>query len=206
MAASMVLAAGVGATVAAIAMSRHSSSSAALLEANAVQERAASKEREQMQLTVAKLNKEIAALKANIESSVKSTNSQIGKLNERLAEKLGEKAKDEKAEAARRAAISSETTGSIAAPAAVPVPAPRPQIVDAKPAIVDGWSIRSAREGLVLVEGRGEIFEVVPGAPLPGLGRVEDVRRQSDGRWVVVTPKGLIVAAARPRATLYDRY
>jgi hypothetical protein len=33
---------------------------------------------------------------------------------------------------------------------------------------------------------------------VPGVGRVDAIRRQ-DGRWVVVTPKGLIVASARPR-------
>ena len=37
------------------------------------------------------------------------------------------------------------------------------------------------------------MFEVVPGANLPGLGKVETIRRQ-DGRWVVVTPKGFIVS------------
>jgi hypothetical protein len=44
------------------------------------------------------------------------------------------------------------------------------------------------------VQNRGDIYQVVPGAPLPGLGPVEQIKRQ-DGRWVVVTPKGLIVSA-----------
>jgi hypothetical protein len=37
------------------------------------------------------------------------------------------------------------------------------------------------------------VFEVVPGANLPGLGKVETIRRH-DGRWVVMTPKGMIVS------------
>jgi hypothetical protein len=44
------------------------------------------------------------------------------------------------------------------------------------------------------VQGHGDIYQVVPGAPLPGLGSVEQIKRQ-DGRWVVVTPKGIIVSA-----------
>jgi hypothetical protein len=50
----------------------------------------------------------------------------------------------------------------------------------------------------LLVEGHGDVYEVVPGAQLPGLGRVESIRRV-DGRWIVETPKGLIVSAVRAR-------
>jgi hypothetical protein len=35
-------------------------------------------------------------------------------------------------------------------------------------------------------------MEVEPGDNLPGLGRIEAIRRQ-DGRWVVVTSKGVIL-------------
>ena len=48
--------------------------------------------------------------------------------------------------------------------------------------------------GVALVEGRRGIIEVEPGTSLPGAGRVEEIRRQ-DGRWVVVTTKGMIVPA-----------
>jgi hypothetical protein len=37
------------------------------------------------------------------------------------------------------------------------------------------------------------MLEVYAGDPIPGLGRVDAIRKQ-DGRWVVVTSKGLIVA------------
>ena len=53
---------------------------------------------------------------------------------------------------------------------------------------------RRARDGLIDVEGRDGIYEVVPGAVLPGLGPVQSIERRN-GRWVVVTPKGLIVSA-----------
>ena len=35
--------------------------------------------------------------------------------------------------------------------------------------------------------------EVYAGDPVPGLGRIDAIRKQ-DGRWVVVTSKGLVVA------------
>ena len=60
-------------------------------------------------------------------------------------------------------------------------------------AILTNWSIRETRDGYVYVQGNGDIYQVVPGAPLPGLGRVVQIKRQ-DGRWLVVTPKGIIVS------------
>jgi hypothetical protein len=82
-----------------------------------------------------------------------------------------------------------ETTGSIQPP--VPTPAPKPEI--ARLPTVDGWVLRDVANGGALVEGRQGIFEVYAGDPLPGVGRVDAIRRQ-DGRWVVVTSKGLIVS------------
>ncbi len=59
--------------------------------------------------------------------------------------------------------------------------------------VLMNWSIRGSRNGYVYVQGHGDIYEAAPGAPLPGLGPVEQIKRQ-DGRWVVVTPKGIIVS------------
>jgi hypothetical protein len=64
----------------------------------------------------------------------------------------------------------------------------------ARPPVVRDWTIRGIRDGYVYVEGHGDIYRVAIGAPLPGLGPVERVKRQ-DGRWAVVTPKGIIVSA-----------
>ena len=63
-----------------------------------------------------------------------------------------------------------------------------------KPAIVEGWVVRRVYDGTALVEGRYGIIEIEPGDHLPGVGRIQEIKRQ-DGRWVVVTPKGLIVSA-----------
>lgn len=62
-----------------------------------------------------------------------------------------------------------------------------------KPPIVDGWVLTSVgRRGNAIVASRNGYYEVYPGDPLPGVGRIQDIRYQ-DGRWIVVTPKGLIV-------------
>ncbi|MGB3864305.1 MAG: hypothetical protein WBA29_01575, partial [Xanthobacteraceae bacterium] len=58
---------------------------------------------------------------------------------------------------------------------------------------VQGWRLRDIANGGALVEGQRGLYEVYAGDPLPGLGRVDAIRKQ-DGRWVVVTSKGLIVA------------
>jgi hypothetical protein len=80
------------------------------------------------------------------------------------------------------AAASPDVTGAIGAPAG-----------DAKKTpIVNGWSLYQARHGMALIEGRHGLIQVEPGDALPGLGRVETIRKQ-DGRWVVVTSRGLIV-------------
>src|SRR5581483_11636789 len=57
---------------------------------------------------------------------------------------------------------------------------------------VDGWVLRDVHRGTAFIEGRMGIIEVDQGDMVPGLGRVEAIRKQ-DGRWVVVTSKGLIV-------------
>jgi hypothetical protein len=87
-----------------------------------------------------------------------------------------------------------ESTGSIqtanAAPAQVPLPAPKPEV--ARLPTVEGWVLRDVGNGSALIEGRQGIFEVYAGDPIPGLGRIDAIRKQ-DGRWVVITSRGLIV-------------
>jgi hypothetical protein len=58
---------------------------------------------------------------------------------------------------------------------------------------VEGWVLRGVANGIALIESRRGIFEVYAGDLVPGAGRVDAIRRQ-DGRWVVVTSKGLIVS------------
>jgi hypothetical protein len=89
-----------------------------------------------------------------------------------------------------------ETTGSIAGSAGEIKPKGDLK-ADYKAAerapIVGGWVLTSVgRRGNAIVASRNGYYEVYPGDPLPGVGRVQDIRYQ-DGRWVVVTPKGIIV-------------
>jgi len=94
-----------------------------------------------------------------------------------------------------------ETTGSATqtSTAASAFGAVRPTAVAPKPVdtgklpIVQGWSLRDVNHGLALIEGRNGFYEVYAGDPIPGLGRVDSIKRQ-DGRWVVVTTKGLVVS------------
>jgi hypothetical protein len=85
-----------------------------------------------------------------------------------------------------------EVTGSIAPPAATPA-AVAPKVEVARLPTVEGWVLRDVANGGALIEGRQGMYEVYAGDPVPGLGKVDAIRRQ-DGRWVVVTSKGLVVA------------
>lgn len=150
---------------------------------------------------IAKLSTEVASLKASIDSSTKTANAQMAKIADRV-----ERAEKAQAEPASRVAKLSELleridkrTASTAAAPALAASAPdvtgsiAPKQQD-RPAVVNGWVLREVFRGGAMVENdRMGMFEVVPGANLPGLGKVETIRRQ-DGRWVVVTPKGFIVS------------
>ena len=78
----------------------------------------------------------------------------------------------------------------VSTPAAPPSP-PKPEV--ARLPTVEGWTLRDVSRGGALIEGRKGLYEVYAGDPGPGLGRVDAIRKQ-DGRWVVVTTKGLVVA------------
>jgi hypothetical protein len=142
--------------------------------------------RKAMQQSISQLAKDVTTLKTSLEAANKSAHNQVAKIPERFD----------------RAASEEIITGSTSPPQMVaPVPAPRPapriaavEIQSAtRPLVIQGWTIRDARDGFVYVQGNGDIYQVVPGAPLPGLGPVESIKRQ-DGRWVVTTPKGIIVS------------
>ncbi len=165
-----------------------------------------------MQQSIARLGNELATLKTSLDAASKSAHAetaQLSKLSEALHEKL---AANTRANAVL-ARAGAEVTGSISAPQTTapqpqaveptPLPQPRPQQIASvetqpRPLVVPDWHVRGAARGAVLVEGHGDIYEVVPGAQLPGLGRVESIRRV-DGRWIVQTPRGLIVSAVRVR-------
>ncbi|HEY0223875.1 MAG TPA: hypothetical protein VGC38_05105, partial [Pseudolabrys sp.] len=141
--------------------------------------------RKMMQQSIAQLAKEVTTLKTGLEAANKSAHSQVTKITERF---------DPASEELVTGSISPPQTVT---PTPIPRPAPRNAALDAqasaRPPVVQGWSIRDARDGYVYVQGNGDIYQVAPGAPLPGLGPVESIKRQ-DGRWVVTTPKGIIVS------------
>jgi hypothetical protein len=93
--------------------------------------------------------------------------------------------------------VPKDVTGSVAPPAAAATPPAAPATA-AKPEIarlptVEGWVLRDVGYGGALIEGRRGVFEIYAGDSIPGVGRVDAIRKQ-DGRWVVVTSKGLIVS------------
>lgn len=161
-----------------------------------------------LEASVARIDADILALKASVEQTAKTGTTQFNKTSDRLDKvekaqtepsaklaKLSEAV--EKLRAAQTAApapvaaapaAAKDITGSIAPPATA---APKPEI--ARLPTVEGWVLRDAGNGVALIQGRQGIFEVYAGDPVPGLGRVDAIRKQ-DGRWVVVTSKGLIVA------------
>ncbi|MCS3728831.1 hypothetical protein [Bradyrhizobium betae] len=167
--------------------------------------------------SVARIDADLVALKANVEHTSKTglgqfnrTSDRLDKLEKAQAEPLAKIAKLSEtvdklratpaaAPAQAAAATARETTGSIAptqvaTAAAAPAPAPAaPKTEVGRLPTVEGWVLRDVSNGGALIEGRGGLYEVYAGDPIPGVGRVDAIRRQ-DGRWVVVTSKGLIVA------------
>lgn len=171
-----------------------------------------------LQASVARMDADIVALKAGLAQTSKASLNQINRTNDRI-ERI-EKAQAEPAAKLARlseavdklhaapavqapvvvaAATPKEATGSVTAPAgaqALPVPQASPAAeakVEGRLPIVEGWVLRDAGHGSALIESRRGLYQVFAGDPVPGLGRIDAIRRQ-DGRWVVVTSKGLIVA------------
>jgi len=134
---------------------------------------------------------ELSAIKVNLDSATRNSTSQFAKIADRL-DRL-----DQRSAAAAAAATTAkvpETTGSIVngsnAPSPVP-PSEPPKLADR---ILPDWIVQDVQNGRALVESRyGGIFDVGAGSVLPGIGRVETVKRQ-DGQWVVVTARGLITS------------
>jgi hypothetical protein len=180
LAASVTFAAALGAVVGALASGGYSTP--------ARPDVAAIEQNKAMQQSIDRLGKEVTTLKASLEQANKSAHIQIAKISERL----------EHATAEVTGSISApQTTAPVLTPLPSPRPTPRIAAVEppppARPSVVAGWTIRDTRNGYVYVENHGELYQVVLGAPLPGLGPVQSVKRQ-DGRWVVLTPKGIIVS------------
>jgi hypothetical protein len=177
-----------------------------------------------LEASVGRIDADITALKAGLERSSNAGLTQSSKTGERLERiekaqaeaaarlaKLGDAVDKLRASASAATtpvatATSKDVTGTVTAPAgaqALPVPQlrapPAVTTAGAAPAevgrlpTIDGWVLRDVSRGAALIEGRSGLYEVLAGDPVPGLGRVDAIRKQ-DGRWVVVTSRGLIVA------------
>jgi hypothetical protein len=142
---------------------------------------------------------ELAALKASIDAGNRNANAQFTKIGERIdrfersqaepAAKLNKVLDSlDRISRADAAIQPRDVTGSIV---------PQPPIAGAARlgGGIDGWIVRDVRRGTALIEGRMGIIEVDQGDIVPGLGRVDAIRKQPDGRWVVMTTKGPITSA-----------
>lgn len=172
--------------------------------------------------SMTRIESDLAALRSNVDRVAKANASQAGKTADRLdriekaqAEPAAKLAKlTDTVEKLRVAAATPPPAPPAPPAAAAPPPAPAPvasapakettasiPAKDANPPkpevgrlpTLDGWVLLGAGNGSATIEGRSGIFDVFAGDPVPGLGRIDAIRRQ-DGRWVVVTSKGLIVA------------
>ena len=189
LAAALALAAALGAMVGALAaygIARPAATAAAA-------DRTGMEEIQALKENVVQTRTELAALKLSIDSATRNVAAQITRIGERIdrveraqvepVAKLN-KAIDaiERLSRGEAASAAKDVTGAILPPAGLP-----------KGGGVEGWVVRDVHRGTALLEGRMGLIEVDPGDVVPGLGRVDAIRKQ-DGRWVVVTPRGLIMS------------
>ena len=152
-----------------------------------------------LQERVAQLSGELAAFKAGVEAANRAASQQLAKIGERL-----ERAEKAQSEPAARLAKIAESLDRLERRAA---PLPAPDVTGSvtsiekqqgKPPAVEGWKLRDYYAGRAVLESRnGTLFEVGPGSNLPGVGKVETIKRV-DGKVVVTTPKGVITSSLEP--------
>ncbi|MFL6799831.1 MAG: hypothetical protein ACJ8F3_20745 [Xanthobacteraceae bacterium] len=140
---------------------------------------------------------ELAALKVSIDAANRAASAQFTRIGERI-----ERVERTQAEPAAKLNKALETLDRLsraetAPPREVTGSITPPQTVGGAPAnagLVDGWVVRDVHRNTALIEGRAGMLEVDKGDVVPGLGRIEAIRKQ-DGRWIVVTSKGLITSS-----------
>jgi hypothetical protein len=176
-----------------------------------------------LEAAIARIDAEVGALKNGLDHTSRTALTQFNKTTDRLdriekaqAEPNAKLAKlSEAVEKLRTApapivaaampavapAAPKEVTGSVtppavaaaasAVPAVAPAAPPKPEL--GRLPTVDGWYLTDVGYGGALIRNRRGTFEVYAGDHIPGLGRIDAIRKQ-DGHWAVVTEKGLIVA------------
>jgi hypothetical protein len=147
----------------------------------------------------------LSALRTYVEDASRNANHQFATLADRLdriertqaepnvklariaeaVDRLEKQRKSAMAAAAAPAAAAPEITGTV----------PNSRSAPAEAKILPNWILHGVRGRHALVENsQGDLFEITDDSTLPGVGRVEGVKRQ-DGQWVVVTARGLITSA-----------
>ena len=190
LAASLALAAALGAMVGVLATCAFLRPAAVVGEGTGLEEVQALKE------NIVQARVELATLKVSVDSGIRNAGAQFTRLGERIERlervqvepvaRLGKAI--EALERLTRSEAAVHATGSISPPSAGMGALP------AGAGVVDGWVVRDVHRGTALIEGRMGLIEVDKGDVVPGLGRVDGIRKQ-DGRWVVVTSRGLILSA-----------
>ncbi len=148
---------------------------------------------------VVRLSSELATMKASIETSNRTSATQLNKIGERL-----DRAEKAQAEPSAKLAKIVETldrlerrTASAAAPD-VTGSVTSVEKQQSKPPVIEGWTLRDYYAGRAVLENRnGRLYEVGPGSNLPGVGQIETIKRV-DGKVVVTTPKGIITSSLEP--------
>jgi hypothetical protein len=133
----------------------------------------------------------VSALKASLDSAARATTNQYAKIADRL-----DRIDQRNAAAAETTASLPATTPAVSSTqtAALAVTTP-PEVPKLSDRILPDWIVHDVRNGHALVESRyGGLFAVSAGSVLPGIGRVDEIRRQ-DGHWVVLTARGTITSA-----------
>lgn len=166
---------------------------------------AAAAETRALRETVVRLSTDFATLKSHVDSANRNAATQFQRLGERF-----ERAEKAQAEPAARLAKISETLDrlerrNVAAAAPAVAPATIADITgsistvdktQAKPLVLEGWKLHDFYAGRAVLENRsnGNLYEVGPGSNLPGVGKIESIKRE-DNRIIVVTQKGIITSA-----------
>lgn len=121
---------------------------------------------------------EISAIKTSLENAARASTSQYTKIADRL----------DQLDRRTTPASAPDVTGSLAAAAQSDQ---SPKLTDR---ILQDWTVDDVQDGRAPVESRyGGVFDVGTGSILPGLGRVDTIKRQ-DGRWMVLTARGTITS------------
>jgi hypothetical protein len=124
----------------------------------------------------------LSVIKSDLDTASRNTTSQFAKIADHL-DKLDQ-----------RTAMASETTGSIASQSGVAPASGTPDVPKLTDRILQDWVVQDVQNGRALVESRyGSVFDVGAGSTLPGVGRVDTIKRQ-DGQWLVLTERGTITS------------